>query len=100
MIALQYVLLWVLAMGASYVWAVQEQSVPISSVAAASCWIVLAIEGGSIELYADNVASSQLVGSPTLQYLSAAFAILSMVALVLWFFDEYPATNRTEQGAT
>lgn len=101
MILAQYALVFALAVGATYVWAVQEQAIPISSTVSTAGWALLSLRGSTITVYSDDLATQQLVGAESLQYFTAGMALLSAGALVLWFFGSYPPVeSEVETGDT
>jgi hypothetical protein len=69
-------------------WLFIERRITTTAGLAGAIWAVLALTGGSLTRQTDS--ATHAVGSPQLQYVSLALAVLSFLALLLYRFDAYP----------
>jgi hypothetical protein len=94
---LNYLLLWLVAGVATYIWAVREERVPMAGLVSTASWGVVALVGGSTTIYHQD-GSTSAVGTPVMQWVAAGLALLSLGAVVLWIFGQYPPTqNNTRE---
>lgn len=90
-----WLLLVVLSAGATWAWAIREEAIAFMTMVSTATWAMLSLTGATIELYHDDGTMTEL-SEPAVQYLFAGLSILSFMALVLWYFGQFPVTGADE----
>lgn len=88
MILALYLLVVVLAAGATHAYAVREDAIPFMTLAATGLYGLAALQGGTITIY--DGGSQFSAAEPAFQYLMLGFSVLSFTAFLLWYWGVYP----------
>jgi hypothetical protein len=93
-----YVLLWVSAGYATHLWAVtrDDELIPMAATISIGLWGILAVQ--STVQHFDDSGNPTSTSVESLQYAPIALTILSVGALVLWYFGAYPPRHRETYG--
>lgn len=90
--ALLFLTILVLTAGATWAYAVREQAIMLMTMLATTGWSLLALTGGQIDIYHQD-GSVTTVAEPAFQYVATGLALLSFLALILWYFGEFPVNG-------
>lgn len=93
-----YILVWVSAGYATKCWAVirDDELIPIAATASIGLWGILAVQ--STVQHFDETGNPTSTSVESLQYAPIVLTILSVGALVLWYFGDYPPENQETYG--
>jgi hypothetical protein len=68
-----------------------------TSLLASGLWLFAAYTGGDLTQLTDS-GTEVAVSAPELQYVALAMGLLSLLARVLYWFDEYPPNEQSAAG--
>lgn len=89
-----YLLLTALAAAATYVWMVQQRAVLPTTMVSAALYAVLAAQSRNLEVI--NGGTEFTKSEPAMQWLMVGMSVLSFLALVLWYWGEYPPDDAVQ----
>lgn len=85
-----YALLWLSAGYTTHLWAVrrEDELIPMAGTISLGLWGVLAVTETVTKYHQDGTSTDITIG--TLQYVPTAMAVLTLGALIGWYFGWYP----------
>lgn len=97
MLQLHWFTLLALASALTAAWLFYPERIGTSSLLASGLWFYAAYTGGDLTMITES-GTEVAVSAPELQYVALAFAILSLLARVLYWFGEYPPNVQEATG--
>lgn len=79
----------------TFAWLFAERRLTVSTLCAAAGWSWMTVTGGSLTRYTQTGEEIAL-STTSLQYLTVALALLSLLALIMHQFGHYPPADSSE----